>query len=579
MNRTDTAAALLVLRRFYARLSDDWVQALILRFEPLVLRMLLDGADTGLRGLFFHWMFGKDLSAYLDQEQQQSDLTPEHEEALLVHLALHADFLPRSRGRVTRKRLARNRGYAAELPQRLTLYRALQAEEARNLASSPDVCRLTAGIKDISEMVRREQQTRLEHRHQQETDPWLHWILACALGQADPDQPPADDDPVAAFTIPDSLENAVQQLQQNHRINLQAFCCWGCRAVLEQTNPHFIQDCARLFLEMPRDWLEDREYSTADPAMIPLSCSPEQTAIMLRQQGSVEYLGRIGLTHKLAAFIRIADTKDAAGQQQMAEQESDPFISACFMYAVQAKNGKGSVDQALQQMQALAAKEQTRLVEELQLGIRLYSMLMEPESDAKLVALTGNLSDEELDAVTRHAFVSQPLQIRAAVCRRRCRRSGVLALEFINDQDPWHEEGNFAYIYQLEPFRLLGKLLSFHVDGLSGDEMRNICNALLPIHLRTLQDSLNLLVHGLGAWMRGATTEQILGQLATCPGLQTGDIPDWSARRAYREVWSLHELRMISFSFRRFSYPSGFMTMRRKDLLSRFNKEQTDGDN
>ena len=84
MNRTDIAAALLVLRRFYARLSDDWVQALILRFDPLVLRMLLDGADEGLRGLFFHWMSGKDLSAYLDQEQQLNDLTPEHEEALQI---------------------------------------------------------------------------------------------------------------------------------------------------------------------------------------------------------------------------------------------------------------------------------------------------------------------------------------------------------------------------------------------------------------------------------------------------------------------------------------------------------------
>ena len=109
--------------------------------------------------------------------------------------------------------------------------------------------------------------------------------------------------------------------------------------------------------------------------------------------------------------------------------------------------------------------------------------------------------------------------------------------------------------------------------------MRNICNALLPIHLRTLRDSLNLLVHGLGAWMRGASSERILSQLTSCPGLQAGDIPDWSARRAYREAWSLHELRMISFSFRRFSYPSGFMTTRRKELLNRFNKEQTDGDN
>lgn len=579
MNRTDTAAALLVLRRFYARLSDNWVQALLLRLDPLVLRMLLDGADEGLRGLFFHWMSGKELSAYLEQEQQQSDLTPEHEEVLLVHLALYAEFLPRSRGRVTRKRLARNRGYAAELSQRLALYRALQAEEARNLASSTDVCRLTAGIMDISKMVRREERTRLEHRHQQETDPWLRWILACALGQADPDQPPACISPVTILPQPDSLENAVQQLHQNHRINLQEFCCWGCRAVLEQNNPHFIEECARLFLEMPRDWLEDREYSAVDPAMIPLSCSPEQAACMLGQNGTVEYLGRIGLTHKLAAFIRSADTKDAAAQQQTAEQESDPFIRACFMLAVRAKHGTAAPEQALQQMQVLAAAEQSRLVEELHLGIRLYTMLNDPELDAELFALTGSLNDAELDAVTRHTFATQPLQSRAAVCRRRCRRAGMLALELIHAQDPWYEEGTFDYFYHLEPCRLLGKLLSFHVDGLDGEDIRRICQALLPIHLRTLRDSLNLLVQGLGAWMGGASPEQILRQLATCPGLQAGAIPDWSARQAYREAWSLHELRMISFAFRPFTYPSGFMTQRRRELLSRFNKEQADASN
>ena len=122
-------------------------------------------------------------------------------------------------------------------------------------------------------------------------------------------------------------------------------------------------------------------------------------------------------------------------------------------------------------------------------------------------------------------------------------------------------------------------LFRSHVDGLSGETMRAICDALLPIYLRTLQDSLNLLLQGLGAWIRGESPEQIIRQLATCPGLQAGDIPDWSARRAYREAWSLHELRLISLSFRSIRYPSGFMTMRRRELLSRFNKEQTDGDN
>ena len=375
---TDHQLRLKRVRTVFSRLADQWVLAYNDRLHPDIIRFLLHGAKPELRGLFLNLKSGKGIYAFLDMEKSSPPFSAEEFDAILWHLEVYAAFLPKAKGRTARTRIARNKRYVAELPERVALFRAMLAEEERNIANAPYDVRMLERLETISRAIRYDETDSLHKELELENDPYLRWTVESALGQASCDQPPMEPPLPQPDCSGTPLELLAERCQAEHQVNRREFRTWACRAAINKLNDHFIREFAMLLIGVRKYQWDFREEPDAEESL-PLTAWRERAEVILSRSGTLERHERWVLAAKIAAFTSVAETVPFITARLLALREPESVIRDCLLTALAARNGSIGRDEAVQRVDALISDAHHAAEEELRQGITLYSM---PQSRA-----------------------------------------------------------------------------------------------------------------------------------------------------------------------------------------------------
>lgn len=562
MTTADLKLRLKRVRTSFSRLGEKWIQHYNTLHKDII-RFLLYGAKPELRGLFFHWMRGKDICAFLDYEEGSPLFSDDESAAILCHLEMYASFHPSGKGHTARTRIARNRRYASELAGRVGLCRAMLAEEQRNIASAPYDARLLKRLDSISRFIRYDETDDLRKELAVEADPYLRWILESVLGQPVSPLLP-EEESTAELYSGTLLEQLAQQCRVDRNLNRRVFRTWACQAMAHKIHYFYIEELAILLIGVKKYHWDFREEPHQDECM-PLAAWRERADEIISRQGTIERLEMSVLAAKIAAFIAAAEELDPVAATLLAQREPDPLIRECLDTAVAARNGHLERHRAIRNIESLVADALYVIKAELDLGILLYAKLTEPESDDCLHELIGNIPDRELELINLANFADQALEARVAWCRMRYRTKGMLSLEFLHVDELQVNNMTHSYFSDLEPYRLLGSMVKFYAYGSKGSELAEMFNAVLPIHLRAISINARLLTASLTAWINGTPVIAVTEALECCLMREEAAPPQWAAKNAYGEQWDLQEMKC--FYFGGMHYPKGFMTERRRGLL------------
>jgi hypothetical protein len=555
------------VRTSFSRLGDKWV----LHYNTLhkdIIRFLLHDAKHELRGLFFHWMHGKDICAFLDYEEAASPFSADESDAILCHLEMYARFHPKAKGRTARTRIARNRRYAAELAGRVELCRAVQEEEQRNIANAPYDVRLLKRLDSISRIIRYDETDDLRKELATERDPYLRWILESVLGQPVSTLPPVEEPSVEPYAGT-PLEQLAQQCRTARNLNRLEFRTWVCRAMTHKLHYFFIEELAILLIGVKKYHWDFREEPHPDECM-PLAAWRERADEIISRPGTIERLELAELAAKIAAFIATAEELDSVAAELLVEREPDPLIRECLHTALTARGSISDRHEAIRRIEAIVADALCVIEAELRQGIKLYSLLNEPEPDPLLLEVVSSIPEPQLERINKANFAEQALPARVAYCFKRTRTYGMLSLEtldFVSSLKPEEpEEQTPGYFFDKEPYRLLSMMLRFFCDGMDGCVMGDAFTTILPIYQRNIALTAQLLTTSLAAWINGASAADVTSAIELC--LLRDDVPKptWATKRAYGEQWDLQEMKCFYFGGMR--YPRGFMTERRRKFLA-----------
>ena len=541
INLSSYAERLAKVRRCFSLLGDNAVRAISYCLDGNEYRFLLQGAGDDLRALFFHFMDLRIVARRLEWERREAPFTEGQQGLLLPRLEWYADYFRHPPTVILPWRMERNARYLEEQQKRIDICFAMLDEQEENIARSAPVSRLLAGIREIRRAVWSGNTVWLRHRLTVESDPYLAWMIRCALGDAEVEKPPPATvevevevevevgDAVARDQRCKGLEGLAGRCRASRQRALTEFLPWACGHIVEGRLCYFVEACAELFFETPACWLKPGA-ELAPELLLPLSAWGERAEEALSWQGGMERLGQGGTVRKLAAFVGAAGSED-----RLWELEADPFLRVCFRTALAARGSGGA--EATARIRALAEAECDRIEEELRLGARLYGLLNETDLDAELVVAISSVTEGELGVVNRSNFAAQPLLVRVAHCRARCRKYGLMALDSCRySAEDRLEPDEPPPFFELEPYRLLGMLLKFHTDGFQGDEMRVLCRMLLPLHLRKVRETSMLVTTTLEAWLQGASKEALWAALEGCLEETAHRAPSRAAWQACNEA-------------------------------------------
>lgn len=551
------------VRTSFSRLGDKW----ILHYNTLhknIIRFLLHDAKPELRGLFFHWMRGKDICAFLDYEEGAPPFSAEESDAILCHLEMYACFHHRAKGRTACTRIARNRRYASELAGRVGLCRAMLTEEQRNIANAPYDVRLLKRLDSISRIIRYDETDDLRKELATETDPYLRWIFESVLGLPVTTLLPEEESSAESYagTL---LEQMAQQCRAERNLNRREFRTWACQAMAQKIHYFYIEEFAILLIGVKKYHWDFREEPHPDENM-PLSAWRQRADEIISRPGTIERLEVTVLAAKIAAFIAASEELAPVAAALLAQREPDPLIRECLDTAVAARNGHLDRHRAIRNIESLVADALCLIEAELRQGILLYAMLTEPDADERLHELTGNIPDRELKLINLANFAAQPLEARVAWCCMRYRTMGMLSLEFLHDDELQTNNMTHCYFSDLEPYRLLGSMVKFYSYGSKGSELTEMFTAVLPIHLRAIAANARLLTASLTAWINETSAIDVTDALERCLMREEAPPPQWAAKNAYVKQWDLQDMKCFYFGGMR--YPRGFMTERRRKFLA-----------
>lgn len=560
----ENPARLKHIRTRFARVGDAWIMMLKDSLQKDALRFLLQGAGPELRGLFFHWMNGRDVCAYLDAEALAAPFSCEQSQAMLEVFTRYAECcLPKAKGRIARRRRARNRRYAAELDERIALCRAMLAEEARNTAAAPPDVRLLKRLHRIYSLLHfQDEPGPLEAELAEEHDPLLRWTLECCLGRGNVDAPlvePLPQEPIGKGT---PLEQMVARCRYAHEQNRREFGLWGCRSVINGMNDHVVQQMAMLLLGLRRHQLDNGYDPDADESLHLLAWRDQQERIMA-MPGNLERLERWVVAGQTAAVLATAEHDSPDDAIRIAGLAHDPLMGAVLLIAVKSRHGEIPPVEGERLVRERIAAAVAAIAAELHQGIELYAAFADEDGEERLGKFPGDIDVAALERIDLATFGAQPLPVRAAWLALRRRKYGMLSLDFPTEKEREQNLTPQTFVSQLEPYRLLGQMLCFHADGIPGDEMRAMMGTLLPLHLRNLAVTADMLASALSVWLHGTPAAEVIAALEECR-VASAPLQDWSAQKAYKEKWLVQELKCYNFGL--FRYPPGFMTLRRKEM-------------
>lgn len=565
---TDIQARLKRVRTSFSRLGDKW----ILHYNTLhrdIIRFLLQEAKPELRGLFFHWMRGKDICAFLDYEAGAPPFSVDESDAILGHLEVYTCFHPKATGNTVRRRIARNRRYAAELAGRVELCRAMLAEEQYNIANAPYDASLLKRFENINRFIRRYDETDdLRKELATEEDPYLRWILESVLGQPVSALPSEGEQPTEQYAGT-PLEQLAQQCRAERDLNRLEFRAWACQAMAHKLHYFFIEEFAILLIGVKKYHWDFREEPHPDENM-PLSAWRERADEIISRPGTIELLEVAELAAKIAAFIAAAEELDPVAAALLAEREPDPLIRECLHTALATRKDNLDRHRAIWNIESLVTDALCLIKADLRHGIQLYSLLNEPEPDPLLLEVVSSIPKPQLERINKANFAGQALPARVAYCFKRTRTYGMLSLEtldFVSNLKPVEaEEQTRGCFFDQEPYRLLSMMFRFFCDGMDGCVMRDVFTTILPIYQRNLALTAQLFTTSLAAWIHGASAADVTTAIELCLLREEYPTPHWAAKNAYGKQWDLQDMKCFYFGGMR--YPRGFMTERRRKLLA-----------